>query len=103
MASLRAVRRFAAAAGIAAAFVCSPAGAQVKSTTTMETSRTDRPEEAGPAVVGKSRDRGPGLMGRAVWGQTGALRLVLLRWPPPGAKTDRSLRVRIVNEGEEPF
>src|SRR5262249_55275058 len=66
-------------------------------------SRTDRKNGTGAMLIGKARDRGPGLMGRVAWGQTGAIRLVLLRWPPPGERTDRALRVRIINEGEQTF
>src|SRR5213593_5093525 len=60
-------------------------------------------ETAGGAYAPKPRDRGPGLSGRATWGQGGAVRIVLLQWPPPGEKADLKLRVRFVNEGEENF
>ncbi|PYT06474.1 MAG: hypothetical protein DMF49_10935 [Acidobacteria bacterium] len=60
-------------------------------------------ETAGGAYAPKPRDRGPGLSGRATWGQGGAVRIVLLQWPPVGEKSDLRMRVRFVNEGQEDF
>src|SRR5262245_46371115 len=104
MASLRTVGRFTCiTAVIVAAGVSLSTFAQLKSSGGEMESRPDRKNDSGPMQVGRLRDRGPGLMGRVAWGQTGALRLVLLRWPPPGERADRMLRVRIVNEGDQTF
>jgi len=106
MASLRYFLRIACplVAAIAAVHVSAPSLAQVKSSGGEAEARVNRVDNGvAGAIPSRSRDRGPGLMGRVVWGDAGALRLVLLRWPPPGERIDRSLRVRIVNEGTNTF